>query len=63
MPIPSPCTKICAMDPGTGTCAGCRRTLNEIARWGGMDDAERGRVLAQLAERPWPQEPPQSGRS
>lgn len=63
MPIPSPCTKVCAMDPGTGTCLGCRRTLNEIARWGAMADAERAHVLAALEERPWPQGRPQSDRS
>jgi predicted Fe-S protein YdhL (DUF1289 family) len=51
------------MDPGTGTCLGCRRTLNEIARWGMMADAERAQVLAALAGRPWPQGAPQSERS
>jgi predicted Fe-S protein YdhL (DUF1289 family) len=32
-------------------CAGCYRTLEEIARWGEMQDAEREAVLARLAER------------
>lgn len=39
------------MDPQSGHCRGCHRTLEEIARWGEMDDAERERVLAQLAAR------------
>ena len=29
------------MDPARGVCIGCCRTLDEIARWGGMSDAER----------------------
>jgi hypothetical protein len=39
------------MDPRRGLCLGCRRTLDEIARWGGMSDAERERILAQLPAR------------
>jgi predicted Fe-S protein YdhL (DUF1289 family) len=51
----SPCTKVCAMDADNRYCLGCRRTLGEIARWGGMADAERAAVLAQLpARRPAP---------
>ena len=30
----SPCVKVCQMDPGSGCCLGCARTLEEIARWG-----------------------------
>jgi predicted Fe-S protein YdhL (DUF1289 family) len=39
------------MDPARGVCLGCCRTLEEIAAWAGMDDAEQARVLAQLPER------------
>ena len=39
------------MDPGTNLCLGCGRTLPEIARWSGMDSAERRAVMAQLAAR------------
>ena len=39
------------MDPQRGLCLGCARTLDEIARWGTMTDAERDRVMAQLPER------------
>jgi len=39
------------MDPQTGYCRGCQRTLDEIARWSEMNDAERETVLAQLAAR------------
>ena len=44
-------TQVCVMDADNRYCLGCRRTLDEIARWGGMDDDERGRVLAALPAR------------
>jgi hypothetical protein len=47
----SPCINVCTMDPARGVCLGCCRTLEEIAAWGSMSDAEQARVLAQLAER------------
>jgi uncharacterized protein len=49
--IASPCTKVCVMDAELRYCRGCRRTLDEIARWGEMSDAEREKVLAELATR------------
>lgn len=40
--VPSPCTNICRMNPATGWCSGCWRTLDEIAAWSTMaDDAKR----------------------
>lgn len=50
-PIPSPCVNICSMDPHDGYCEGCRRTLDEIARWTIMDAAERDRIMAELKDR------------
>ena len=47
----SPCTKVCVMDAELRYCRGCRRTLDEIARWGEMSDVEREKVLAELATR------------
>ena len=47
----SPCIKVCQVDPQRGLCLGCARTLDEIARWAEMTDAERERLMAQLAER------------
>jgi predicted Fe-S protein YdhL (DUF1289 family) len=49
--IASPCVKICVMDAERHYCAGCLRTLDEIARWSEMTDAERGKVIAELPER------------
>lgn len=47
----TPCISVCQMDPGTNLCFGCGRTLPEIARWSGMDSAERRAIMAQLAAR------------
>ncbi|MEX2239876.1 MAG: DUF1289 domain-containing protein [Burkholderiales bacterium] len=47
----SPCNKVCVMDAENRYCRGCQRTLDEIARWSEMSDAEREAVLAALPER------------
>ncbi|MBV9993266.1 MAG: DUF1289 domain-containing protein [Alphaproteobacteria bacterium] len=47
----TPCIKVCVIDPASRLCKGCGRTLDEIARWGGMSEAERARVMAELPER------------
>ena len=47
----SPCNNVCQLDPKSGLCIGCARTLDEIARWAEMSDAERERVLAELPKR------------
>jgi predicted Fe-S protein YdhL (DUF1289 family) len=39
------------MDPSTGLCEGCTRTLDEIAGWGTMDDQGRLAVWARVARR------------
>ena len=39
------------MDPQRGLCLGCARTLDEIARWGTLSDAERERIMAELPRR------------
>ena len=50
-PVPSPCINICRIDPASGLCAGCHRTLDEIAAWSRLDDAGKRVVWAQLAQR------------
>jgi predicted Fe-S protein YdhL (DUF1289 family) len=47
----SPCIKICQMDPARGVCIGCCRSLDEIARWGSMSEAQQFEVLNQIPER------------
>jgi predicted Fe-S protein YdhL (DUF1289 family) len=39
--VPSPCTSVCRIDPRTGWCEGCARTLDEIAAWGTLPDAAK----------------------
>lgn len=47
--VPSPCLSVCRMDPASGLCEGCLRTLDEIAAWGALPDEER-RAVWQLIE-------------
>jgi predicted Fe-S protein YdhL (DUF1289 family) len=47
----SPCVKICVFDPVSGRCSGCGRTLEEIAEWANLSDAERRRIMAELPAR------------
>ncbi|HEU4647049.1 MAG TPA: DUF1289 domain-containing protein [Burkholderiales bacterium] len=51
MSIASPCNKVCVMDAEQRYCLGCRRTLEEIARWSTLSDEERRAVLLALATR------------
>jgi predicted Fe-S protein YdhL (DUF1289 family) len=48
--IDTPCVKICTLDARSGQCLGCGRSVDEIARWTAMSDAERARVMGEL---PW----------
>ena len=47
----SPCIAVCMIDPRSGLCYGCGRTLPEIASWHRLDSAERQAVMATLAAR------------
>jgi predicted Fe-S protein YdhL (DUF1289 family) len=49
--IPSPCIGVCRLDPGTGLCAGCMRTLDEIAIWPAANEAERLAIVQRLRAR------------
>jgi predicted Fe-S protein YdhL (DUF1289 family) len=49
--IPSPCIGVCRLDPVSGLCAGCMRTLDEIASWPTADDAERLAIVLNLRVR------------
>lgn len=49
--VPSPCISVCRMDEATGWCAGCLRTLDEIAGWSRLDDEGKRAVLATLPGR------------
>ena len=43
-PVLTPCIGICEVGPDD-RCVGCLRTLDEIARWGIMNDHERIRIM------------------
>jgi predicted Fe-S protein YdhL (DUF1289 family) len=47
----SPCEKICVVDPASGLCRGCGRSLAEIGSWMSYSDVERSRVMAELPQR------------
>jgi uncharacterized protein len=49
--IASPCNKICTVEPVSGLCIGCGRSLAEIANWIGYSDAERSRIMVELPQR------------
>ena len=49
--VASPCISGCVIDPATGLCSGCLRTLDEIARWSAIDDDARRAIVARLPSR------------
>jgi predicted Fe-S protein YdhL (DUF1289 family) len=49
--IKTPCNRICVGHPTLRLCIGCGRSLDEIARWIELTDAERTQVMAQLQAR------------
>ncbi|HEX6794624.1 MAG TPA: DUF1289 domain-containing protein [Casimicrobiaceae bacterium] len=50
-PVPSPCISVCRIDEASGRCIGCLRTLDEIAAWSTLDDAQKRAVWAAIAKR------------
>ncbi len=49
--VASPCVNVCVMDEASGLCHGCYRTLDEVARWSVMGEAEKSAVVALLETR------------
>lgn len=43
-PILTPCIGVCEVD-AAGLCKGCHRTLDEIAQWSSLGEAERLRLM------------------
>ncbi len=50
-PTHSPCVSVCRIDPATGWCEGCLRTIDEIAHWSVLDDDEKRSIWAELDRR------------
>jgi predicted Fe-S protein YdhL (DUF1289 family) len=49
--IESPCNRVCAIDPASGLCVGCGRSMKEIEGWLRFSDHERRRIMAELSRR------------
>lgn len=49
--IASPCINVCRIDEATGLCAGCYRTLEEIAAWSTATDDTKHRILRAVQAR------------
>jgi len=49
--VDSPCVNLCRIDAPTGLCAGCHRTLPEIAAWIDLSAEERRAVVDRAAAR------------
>ena len=47
----SPCTAVCILDPASGLCRGCFRSIDEITHWSSLGPQEKQRILAALPGR------------
>ena len=47
----SPCIAVCVLDPASGFCRGCFRTIAEISRWVLLTPDEKRRVLEEVTRR------------
>jgi len=48
---PSPCINVCRMDPKTGLCEGCFRSIEEIAQWSTATEEMKRRVWKEIRKR------------
>ncbi len=49
--LSSPCINLCKMDPASGLCQGCFRTLEEITAWARSDEERQAEILTAVAAR------------
>ena len=47
----TPCIKLCIVDPPSGLCQGCGRTIAEIAQWAMLDERQRLAIMSELPGR------------
>ena len=52
--LPSPCVSVCSMDPDSGLCRGCFRTLEEIADWALQTPDSQRDIWQRVAQRMTP---------
>lgn len=50
-PLPSPCIGICVMEPSSGLCQGCQRTVDEIVDWGLASESRKRQVWLAILQR------------
>lgn len=48
---PSPCISLCRMNPQTGLCEGCLRTIDEIAQWSSATEEMKRKVWTEIRRR------------
>jgi predicted Fe-S protein YdhL (DUF1289 family) len=48
---PSPCISVCVMNPQTGWCDGCLRSIDEIVQWSSATDAAKHAVWIEIKRR------------
>jgi hypothetical protein len=51
MTVESPCIGVCRLTENEAVCAGCHRTLAEIAAWSRLTEMEKFHVLTEVRER------------
>jgi uncharacterized protein len=49
--VETPCVQVCTLDPVSGLCVGCGRSVAEIAGWMGFDHKERVAIITRLPTR------------
>jgi uncharacterized protein len=49
--VASPCISVCTIDPASGLCAGCYRTLDEIGGWIELSNEAKRALVAALPAR------------
>ncbi|HEX7633797.1 MAG TPA: DUF1289 domain-containing protein [Noviherbaspirillum sp.] len=49
--VPSPCISVCRMNPQTGLCEGCLRTIDEIRQWRAASDEYKRAVWQEIGRR------------
>jgi predicted Fe-S protein YdhL (DUF1289 family) len=49
--VPSPCVQVCTVDPVSGLCRGCLRSVQEITDWLEMTADEKRATLTRVEQR------------
>jgi predicted Fe-S protein YdhL (DUF1289 family) len=49
--VKSPCKNVCELDPNTGLCLGCKRTVDEIQNWNLKDNNEKMMITKKAQNR------------